>query len=153
MNSKIENELKSWISEVSRKDPRLGDFSICPFAKHNTYSIVECSIHDVQPLAEEFGVVIFVVEDDIDPDFVREKCSELSQKYPEYSFFDDCRDEPSYISNVKTNNGKYNLILYQNRKFLRKMREILAKTDYYDYWDKEYLKEILKEDYDIIENK
>lgn len=153
MNSNIENELIQWVSEVSRKNPKIMSFSICPFAKHNTYKIIESSIHDIQPLKEEFGVVIFVIENDIDPDFVRQKCKELDQLYPKYTFFDDCRDEPSFINGVQTNNGKYNLILYQDRQFLRKMREILAKTDYYDLWDQEYLKEIMGNDYDLIENK
>jgi predicted MPP superfamily phosphohydrolase len=153
MNSQIENELKDWIYEVSRKNPKLADFSICPFAKNNSYKIVQQSIHDIRPLDEEFGVVIFVVEDDVDPDFVRQKCKELSETYSKYTFFDDCRDEPSFINGVQTNNGKYNLILYQDKAFLRKMREILAKTTYYDQWDLEYLKIILGEDFDIIENK
>ena len=153
MNPEIEKDLKDWVGEVSRKNPRLADFSICPFAKHNSYQIVQTSIHDIQPLSEEFGVVIFVVEDDVDPNFVRKKCKELNQQYPKYTFFDDCRDEPSFINGVQTNNGKYNLILYQDRRFLRKMREILAKTEYYDQWDYEYLKEILGEDFDLVENK
>lgn len=153
MNSDIEKNLISWINEVSRQNPLLKNFSICPFAKHNTYKIIKSSIHNIQPLSEEFGVVIFVIEDDIDPNFVRNKCGELNHKHPKYAFFDDCRDEPSFINGVQTNNGKYNLILYQNKQFLRKMRENLAKTEYYDLWDQEYLRIILGDDSDLIKNK
>lgn len=150
--NQIENDLKSWISEVIKPNPDLSGFSICPFAKNNTYKIVETSIHDIKPLDEEFGVVIFVVEDDLDLAFARLKIQELNEKYPRYRFFDDFRDEPSYIQQIQTNNGKYNLILYQDLVFLRKMRQILAKTGYYSHWDDDYLRQILEDDYEMVKN-
>ena len=151
MKDEIENHLKEWIKEVIKLNPDLSGFSICPFAKNNTYKIVKSSIHDVQPLQEEFGVVIFVVEDDLDLAFARNKIEKLNETYPKFKFFDDFRDEPSFIGKVRTNNGKYNLILYQNSEFLTKMRCILAKTKYYDHWDDEYLKQILENDYEIVQ--
>ena len=150
MNFK-ESDLIDWISKISEENPDIGGFAICPFAKHNTYKIVECSINDIKPLDEEFGVVIFVVEDDLDLAFARKKIEELNQTYSEYMFFDDFRDEVSYINGIKTNNGKYNLILYQNHDFLTKIRQKLAKTNYYDYWDDEYLQEILGKQYKMIQ--
>lgn len=150
MNS-VESELIEWISKISQENPDIGGFAICPFAKHNTYKIIKSSINDIKPLNEEFGVVIFIVEDDLDLTFARKKIEELNETYLEYMFFDDFRDEPSYINSIKTNNGKYNLILYQNRDFLTKIRQKLAKTDYYDYWDDEYLQEILGEQYEMVQ--
>lgn len=150
--SSIESDLIEWISKISQENPDIGGFAICPFAKHNTYKIVECSINDIKPLDEEFGVVIFVVEDDLDLAFARKKIEELNETYLEYMFFDDFRDEPSYINGIKTNNGKYNLILYQNHDFLTKIRQKLAKTNYYDYWDDEYLQQILGEQYEMVQN-
>lgn len=146
----IENELNSWISKIIKSNPDLSGFSICPFAKNNTYKIVQSSIHDLKPLKDEFGVVIFVVEDDLDLVLARYKIEELNKKYPKYKFFDDFRDDPSFIGNIQTNNGKYNLILYQDTEFLTKMRKILAKTSYYDHWDDEYLLEILGSDYKMV---
>jgi hypothetical protein len=58
----------------------------------------------------------------------------------------------TFIQGIKTNNGKYNLILSQPTEKLRHFREKLAKTEYYNLWDEEYLKEILENDYDIIKN-
>lgn len=146
----MNNGLENWIQQIQQSHPDLKGFSICPFAKANTYKIVNCSIHDIQPLEEEFGVVIFVIEDDVDLDIARNKIEELNQKYPKYKFFDDFRDEPSFIGGIQTNNGQYNLILYQNAQFLTKMREILSKTAYYDAWDDEYLKKILEHDYEMV---
>ena len=144
-------DLEDWIETIKKSHPDLKGFSICPFAKTNTYKILKSSINDIKPLNEEFGVVIFIVEDDLNVDYGHQKIKELNQKYPKYKFFDDFRDEYSFINNVQTNNGKYNLILYQNKEFLMKMRTILARTHYYDLWDDEYLKKILGDDYKIIE--
>lgn len=147
----IEKDIREWIEIVMQSNPDLNYFSICPFAKANTYKIVKTSIHDIKPLDEEFGVVIFVVEDDLNLEFARSKIDSLNQEYPKYKFFDDFRDEPSFIGGVQTNNGKYNLILYQNAEFLTKMRSSLAKTTYYDHWDDEYLKIILEKDYNLVQ--
>ena len=145
-------DLEEWIQTIKKSHPDLKGHSICPFAKANTYKIVKCSINDIKPLDEEFGVVIFVVEDDLDLEYGYQKIEELNRTYPEYKFFDDFRDEPSFINGVQTNNGLYNLILYQDSKFLSKMRQILAKTNYYDLWDDEYLKKILENDYEMVQS-
>jgi hypothetical protein len=145
-------DLEDWIEYVKKSHPDLKGHSICPFAKANTYKIVKCSVNDIKPLEEEFGVVIFVVEDELDLQYGHQKIKELNKKYPKYRFFDDFRDESSYINGIKTNNGVYNLILYQNSEFLTKMRAILAKTSYYDSWDDEYLQKILEYDYELVQN-
>jgi hypothetical protein len=145
-------DLEDWIVYVKKSHPGLKGHSICPFAKANTYKIVKCSVNDIKPLEEEFGVVIFVVEDELDLQYGHQKIKELNKKYPKYRFFDDFRDESSYINGIKTNNGVYNLILYQNSEFLSKMRAILAKTSYYDSWDDEYLQKILEYDYELVQN-
>ena len=144
-------DLEEWIYNVKQHNPDLKGHSICPFAKQNTYKIVKSSINDIKPLDKEFGVVIFVVEDDLDLEYGYQKIDDLNKLYPKYKFFDDFRDEPSFIHGIQTNNGKYNLVLYQNAKFLTKMRCILAKTNYYDLWEDEYLKKILEKDYEMVQ--
>jgi hypothetical protein len=146
-------DLDEWIQRIQQSHPDLNGYSICPFAKANTYKIIKCSINDIKPLDEEFGVVIFIIENHIDLNYAHQKIVELNQKYPKYKFFDDFRDEDSFINGVQTNNGKYNLILYQNSEFLLKMRKILSKTDYYSLWDENYLKKILENDFYLIEEK
>ena len=143
--------LEEWIKSITKSHPDLNDHSICPFAKANTYKIVKCSINDIRPLDEEFGVVIFIVEDTLDLNYAHQKILELNDKYPKYKFFDDFRDEPSFINGIQTNNGIYNLVLYQNSEFLSKMRQILAKTNYYDLWDNDYLEKILEKDYEMVQ--
>ena len=143
--------LDEWVKSLTNSHPDLKGHSICPFAKSNTYKIVECSINDIKPLNEVFGVVIFVVEDDLDLVYGHKRVKELNDLYPKYKFLDDFRDEPSFINGVQTNNGMYNLVLYQDAEFLSKMRRILAKTDYYDLWEDEYLQIILENDYNEVQ--
>jgi hypothetical protein len=147
----IENDLIEWISNIKKEHPVLGGFAICPYAKYFDYKIEKISINDIHPLEKGYGVVIFVVEDDISLETARNKCAELNRRYPKYTFFEDWRDDPSFIHGVKTNNGKYNLILYQNRELLRKLRIKLASSGYYDLWDDEYLQKILENDYEIVQ--
>jgi hypothetical protein len=144
-------DLERWINTIKKSHPDLQGHSICPFAKANTHKIIKCSINDIKPLDEDFGVVIFIVEDDLDIDYGYQKIDDLNKTYPKYKFFDDFRDEPSFINGVQTNNGLYNLILYQDAEFLTKMRQILAKTNYYDLWEDEYLQKILENDYEIVQ--
>lgn len=144
-------DLENWIKTIQKSHPDLKGHSICPFAKANTYKIINCSINDIKPLEEEFGVVIFIVEDDLDLEYGYQKIEELNKLYPKYKFFDDFRDEDIFINEVQTNNGKYNLVLYQDSQFLTKMRSILAKTTYYDLWEDEYLKKILEKDYEMVQ--
>lgn len=146
-----ENDLKQWIDRISQSNPDLKGFAICPFASSNTYKIVHSSLYDIEPLSEEFGVVIFVIENNINLEIARQRIVELNKKYLKYKFFDDFRDEPSYIGPFQTNNGMYNLILYQDAEFLTKMRCILAKTSYYDAWEDDYLRKILENDYEMIQ--
>ena len=66
-------DLENWIQTIQKSHPDLKGHSICPFSKANTYKIVKCSINDIKPLDQEFGVVIFVVEDDLDTEYAHRK--------------------------------------------------------------------------------
>lgn len=151
-NLMIDDEyILEWIKFVSKHQPDLKGFSVCPFAQSATYKIVKMSIHNIKPLSEEYDVVIFIVEDDLEHQFIINKCSELSKTYSEYSFFEDCKENSTFIDNIQTNNQRYNLILYQNKRKLTEFRKKLAKTSYYDFWSDNYLKKILDYDYEIVQ--
>jgi hypothetical protein len=145
-----EAHILSWIREVSQVRPELKGFAICPFATNAKYKIVECSAEEIQPI-EGYQVIIYIIEDYFDLDAVQFWVDFYNKKHESWKFFEDCGSYDTYIQGIKTNNGKYNLILAQPTKKLRKFREKLAKTEYYNLWDEEYLKEILENDYDIIE--
>jgi hypothetical protein len=146
----LEKYILEWIAKVSKMRPELGGFAICPFAKTSKYKIIECSVRNISP-EDGYDVIIFSVEMILTLDEINDWVRIYNQKYPEWKFFEDCASRSTYINGIKTNNGKYNLILGQPKQKLKKHREILAKTNYYNYWDNKYLKEILEDDYNIIE--
>ena len=98
-------------------------------------------------------MIIYIIEDHFNLEEVQEWVEICNLKYTDWKFFEDCGTYDTFINGVQTNNGKYNLILGQPKQKLRKFRENLSKTDYYNMWDDSYLKEILEDDYDIIEKR
>lgn len=143
-------DILQWIQRVSELRPELGGFSICPFAKQSKYDIIECKASEIMPI-EGYEVLIYVVENEFNLERVQEWVQIYNKRYPKWKFFEDCASYDTYISGIQSNNGKYNLILAQPKEKLRKFREILAKTNYYNYWSNDYLKEILEEDINLLD--
>ena len=79
------------------------------------------------------------------------KVNWYAKEYPQdWEFYADCAEKISYVGEIQSNNGLLNLILAQPKAKLRKFREILGNTKYYDYWDDDYMREILGDDYDLV---
>jgi hypothetical protein len=146
----IRNDILQWIQHVSELRPDLGGFAICPFAKKSKYDIIECKACEIIPI-EGYEVLIYVVENEFNLDEVQKWVEIYNKRYSEWKFFEDCASYDTYINGIQSNNGKYNLILAQPREKLRKFREILTKTNYYNYWSNDYLKEILEEDINLLD--
>lgn len=147
-----EQHIFQWIKHVSQVRPELNGFAICPFASQSKYKIIECNAEDIMVL-DGYDVLIYIIEDYFDLDAVQFWVDYHNRHHEGWKFFEDCGSYDTFINGIQTNNGKYNLILGQPTQKLRKFRENLAKSTYYDLWDDDYLKEILEDDYDIIENK
>jgi hypothetical protein len=150
MNEREAN-IHKWIHKISTVRPELSNFAICPFASQAKFKIIETTIDDIEPI-EEFDVVIFIVEDKLTLNDINQWIDIYRRVYSEWDFFEDCKSYDTFIGGVQTNNGLYNLVLCQPKNKLRKFRSQLAKTEYYDHWDRNYLQEILGDDYDLIEN-
>jgi len=141
--------ITEWIKFVSDKRPELGGYPVCPYAAAAKYEIVECDASKIEPITGK-DVVIYIIENHFNLDEVQKWVDFYNEKYKLWDFFEDCATYNTFIGGVQTNNGKYNLILGQPKEKLKKFREQLAKTTYYSYWDKEYLQEILQDDYDRL---
>ena len=139
----------NWIREISKIRPELGNFAICPYASAANFSIQEQKLHQIVPNSD-FDVIIHIVEEDIDSNSLYNAVDDYNRKHPDYKFIADHGKTSTYIQGIQTNNGKYNLVLCQPRQELTEARKKLAKTNYYDYWDKNYLEEVLEDDYRII---
>ena len=139
----------NWIGQISKIRPELGNFSICPYASGANFSIEEQKLCQIVPNSE-FDVIINIVEDEIEADSLYNAVDDYNRNYPNYKFIADHGKTNTYIQGIQTNNGKYNLVLCQSRNELTEARKKLANTHYYDYWDKNYLEEVLEDDYKLI---
>ena len=145
------NYILSWIQKISKIRPELGNFSICPYASGANFCIQVRKLNKIVPNSD-YDVIINIVEDDIDANFLYDAVDDYNHNYPDYKFIADHGKTKTYIQGIQTSNGKYNLVLCQPRKELTEARKKLAKTNYYDYWDKNYLKEVLEDDYRLIDD-
>jgi hypothetical protein len=143
-------EIFNWVKSISEPKKELGGHSICPFAKiASRFKIVQPQEEIIPPEDREFDVIVYTLPDSVTLEDINSLCDNLYKKYPDLIFLPDHKDRDTYINGVKTNNGQHNLILCQPKQKLKDARSGLKKTDYYTYWDKDYLKEILGEDYDM----
>ncbi len=149
MNDKKSRYILHWIGQLSKIRPELGNFAICPYASKANFSILDSKLSQIVP-KPDFDVVIYVVEDNISAQFLYDAVDDYNRNYPEYKFIPDHGKTKTYIQGMQTSNGLYNLVLCQPRKELTEARKKLARTDYYNYWDESYLKEVLEEDYPVV---
>ena len=149
MNDKKSRYILHWIDQLSKIRPELGNFAICPYASKANFSILDSKLSQIVP-KPDFDFVIYVVEDNISAQFLYDAVDDYNRNYPEYKFIPDHGKTKTYIQGMQTSNGLYNLVLCQPRKELTEARKKLARTDYYNYWDESYLKEVLEEDYPVV---
>ena len=141
--------IRKWIRDLSKIKPELGNFSLCPFASKANFLILETKLAEIVP-TPDYDVVIYIVEDYHESDFLYNAVDNYNLQYPEYKFLSDAKNEDTFINGVQSNNGKYNLVLVQPRSDLLEARKKLAKTNYYRNYDEDYLKEVLEDDYNIV---
>jgi hypothetical protein len=146
----FESHIQKWIENISILHPEIGGFSICPYAKGSKYKILRESIENLKP-EDGYDAIIFGVDNSLSIDDILSWIAIYNSKYSDWKFFEDHRSYNTYINGIQTNNGKYNLIIAQPKEKLKKFRQILSKTNYYNYWSKDYLNEILEEDIHLFD--
>lgn len=136
------NIIAQWLERITIKNPNLGGHKICPFARMpKVVTVKKLSDDDFINLDNEITVYI---ESDIRSSYqeLEELCKKLKSLNPDYVFLPDHPHKPNYIQEQETGNKFLPCIIVQTKSELDSARESLSKTDYYSYWDQEYLKEI-----------
>lgn len=144
--------LYEWFKRIQVPHTELGGFAVCPFSKQVRHvSLVEIKIIDLVPPPVESvnKILVYRVEDSITPEDLDLRCAQLSNK--DLIFLGDHKDRNTYINGVQTNNGHYNFILCQPVAELNEARRKLVNTKYYTYWNQDYLKEIMGDDYGLLD--
>ena len=150
MNDRKSRYILHWIGQLSKIRPEFGNFAICPYASKANYKIVEEKLSQIVP-NPDYDVIIYVVEDNMSAQFLYDAVDDYNRNYSDYKFIADHGKTKTYIQGIQTSNGFFNLVLCQPRKELTEARKKLAKTNYYDYWDQNYLKEVLEDDIKVVE--
>jgi S-adenosylmethionine/arginine decarboxylase-like enzyme len=134
--------VERWVDRISKKHADIGGNRICPFAKIPAVISVEklclsefVGITDQLTIYMENGVRSSYEE-------LAELCNTLKTLNPNFVFLPDHPHNPNYINGHETGNGVFPCIIVQTKQELDLARTALEKTDYYQYWDKDYLAEI-----------
>jgi hypothetical protein len=135
--------IEEWIKRISTPLDKLDGFSVCPFAKNANYLIYNTDGKNISIPTSNFDLIVYILPTDYSENEVISIASECNKIYLEMVFLPDPKNKYTEINSVQTNNGKYNIILCQNRNKLDNARNKLKNTSYYSFWSEEYLKEIL----------
>ena len=74
-----------------------------------------------------------------------ERAEAIFLKTRGYIALEDHPDAEEKVLDVCVNQGKYALVLLQERDKLQRARNILQKQDYYKYWTAEYYEEVVND--------
>jgi S-adenosylmethionine/arginine decarboxylase-like enzyme len=142
VTSSPEQVVKKWLTRITEKHKELGGNRICPFAKMPRVVTVE------KLCLEEFvGIenqLTIYMENGIRSSYedLEQLCRTLKSLNPNFVFLPDHPHKLNYISGHETGNGVFPCVIVQTKQELDTARNSLSKTDYYQYWDKDYLAEI-----------
>lgn len=141
------DNLRKWIIRLTTNYSELKGHRICPYAHLAKMRAFKVDIDNLELPTEKCDVLVLICDDKKRHSTLVKRCRELNDQYPDLIFLPDSTKE-TYINGVQTNNGKYKLILCQDKKKLLDARRNLAKTDYYSFWSPEYYKEIVGDSLD-----
>jgi hypothetical protein len=144
-DEQIKKDIYDWAIYVGLPQKSLGGLSVCPFAKASM-NLYEVQIVDnvtlITPPNRDFELIIYVIRSAITIEELNKACAILKEQNPLIEYLPDHSTRNTYIGEAQTNNGKHNLILCQPMNKLLAARNKIAKTNYYKFWDAEYLNEI-----------
>jgi hypothetical protein len=144
----MKSHIKLWTKHLSTVQSNLGGLAVCPYAARARYKILDrvrkkIRFEKDQTLLETLDVLLYLKEFRMKKKDMYALCDQLNDDHKEYVFLADHWDEETQIKNIRTNNGLYNLILCQKRSKLESARKFLRSKNYYKYWNKKYLKDVM----------
>jgi S-adenosylmethionine/arginine decarboxylase-like enzyme len=134
-----ERVVEKWVSRITKKHSELGGNRICPFAKiPKVVSVEKLCLSEFIGIDEQLTIYM---ENGVRSSYdeLEELCRSLKSLNPNFVFLPDHPHKPNYISGCETGNGVFPCIIVQTKSELSLARASLEKTDYYNYFDKDYL--------------
>jgi S-adenosylmethionine/arginine decarboxylase-like enzyme len=137
-----ERVVEKWVARISVSHADIGGNRICPFAKMpRVVSVEKLCMEEFVGIDNQLTVYM---ENGIRSSYsdLEELCKTLKSLNPNFVFLPDHPHKPNYIHGHETGNGVFPCIIVQTKQELTSARTALEKTDYYQYWDQNYLAEI-----------
>lgn len=145
--SNHKKDIEQWVERIATTQK--SGHPICPFAKKAKYWIysyedraslqLKASFYD-----HSFDLYLCLPTDQY---MTVEQAKYLESNCNRYSkdtiTLLDHPDDPGYIDNICTSNGKYVIFLIQSKKGLLDARSLLRKSSYYDNWSDDYYEKIV----------
>ena len=143
MKDIYESHIDSWIKKLSLP---VDNYKICPFASKARYTIEKGNKSELYAATKQninnIDLIVFIYEEYIDVESAKE-LEVYANNHSEHIVMLDHPQDPGFIDNMYTGNGKYVIFLIQNRASLLAARYTLLKTNYYDKWSEEYYERIV----------
>lgn len=159
MNQKeIVEKLNKWLTDfVEVPNPKLGNWSPCPFARQaritNNIAIVFSTHKDlsntitesIKTLESKEVVVICFDHTEVDPNALQKFVTDTNKilMLDNVVILEDHPDIPEYINSVKMNFGECGLIIVQKLDKLNKASDQLRDKGYYQVWSPEDLDSVV----------
>jgi hypothetical protein len=144
----LKDYIADWIvSYLAVPSSAFNNLPPCPYAKqawldNKVYITADSVGAEYKQLLDRYEVIIYA----FDPkEISSEDLSNLAASLSDEKIvaLDDHPDHEESVGDVILNNGKYALLLVQERTKLNKARKILKSKGYYDSWSPQYLNEVL----------
>ena len=148
--------VEEWILTLTHTQESLSNLPICPYAKqaylNKRYFIVDTGYDTISLDIETFDltkyqVVIFKLKDyqSYDIETLKQKTNDLNNQFNKNDIvvLDNDPRDPFFINNIKTTYDECYLWLIQSLSDLNNKSKELEKTDYYKYWTKEQLDNVV----------
>ena len=145
LSDDLYDHIIQWAERVSEPLAENNGWPMCPYARK---AIVNKTVkvwtaddyYDLELIAQTFEIKPWAVEVVIfnTAEFIEEYAVQLNQDQSTLTALADDPNQPGDIAGHNPSNGKYPLIILQDRQDLLSKRQSLKDTNYYSTWAKWY---------------
>jgi hypothetical protein len=149
-------QLNDWLAFIQLPRPELSGFAICPYAKQailqKSYDVINVDIDSIHGVLEDIeftknDVVILIFDDyeSYDIEYLIDYTKQLNEQYKSKDIvvLDNDPRDLMIVNGVTTSYEHGYLWIVQSLNDLNKKSSMLQKTNYYSYWSKKQLDEVV----------
>jgi hypothetical protein len=151
------DSLLTWIEYLTKPQDRIGGMPICPFAKkamkydmveiinvkRSVYGLLRHVVSVIKKWDSEKELYVLVDSSHNAYGDLRQIQSMLNSKYLEFTFLLGHPDRPFSINGVVTTFSESPIFFIQKKTDINRAQVSLLKTEYYEFWTKEQLDNIV----------